>query len=85
MPPIDNRDWLDTNKLRIHLEEHLLKPLLGTPVIPCEYGDGPLAPSESVIPYAEENRKVETLWILLSGLKAFRSNCLDAKKRQAGA
>ncbi len=73
VPPIPDREWLVPEKLRGHLTENLLGPLLGTPAVLCEYGEGALAPSESVLPLAEEDAKVEALWDLLSGLKAFRS------------
>ena len=60
-------------ELRGHLTENLLVPLLGTPAVLCEYGEGALPPSESILPLAEEDAKVEALWGLLSGLKEFRS------------
>ncbi len=83
VPPISDRDWLDADKLREHLTENLLDPLLRTPMVLCEYGEGVLAPSESILPHAEEDEKVEVLWDLLSGLKAFRSR-LPKRKEVAG-
>ena len=83
VPTISNKDWLDTEKLRSHLTEHLLNPLLGTPVILCEYGQCALAPSESIIPYAGEDENVQDLWDLLSGLEEFRSR-LPRRKEIAG-
>jgi|GEM_PF-1209549 len=73
VPPIPDKEWLVRKELRGHLTENLLVPLLGTPAVLCEYGEGALPPSESVLPLAEEDAKVEALWGLLSGLKAFRS------------
>ena len=83
VPPIPDREWLVPEKLRWHLTENLLVPLLGTPAVLCEYGEGALAPSESVLPLAEEDDKVEALWDLLSGLKAFRSR-LPRRREVAG-
>ena len=83
VPPIPDREWLDPVQLRRHLTENLLDPLLSTPAVLCEYVEGALAPSESVLPHAEEDDKVEALWELLSGLKAFRSR-LPRRKEAAG-
>ena len=83
VPPISNRDWLDAEKLREHLTENLLDPLLSTPAVLCEYGEDALAPSESILPHAEEDEKVEALWDLLSSLKEFRSR-LPKRREVAG-
>ena len=83
VPPISDRDWLDADKLREHLTENLLNPLLGTSMVLCEFGEGALAPSESILPHAEEDEKVEALWDLLSRLKAFRTR-LPKRKEVVG-
>ena len=83
VPPIADREWLDADKLREHLTEKLLSPLLGTPFVLCEHGEGALSPSESILPYTEEDEKIEALWDLLSGLKEFRAR-LPRRKEVAG-
>ncbi len=83
MPRILDRDWLVSEKLRRHLIENLLNPLLGTPAVLCEYGEGALPPLKSVLPNAEEDEDVVALWGLLSGLKALRPR-LPRRREVAG-
>ena len=83
VPLISDKDWLNPEKLRIHLIENLLTPLLSTPVVSCQYANGILAPLEAILPYAEEEGDVKTLWDLLSVLKEYRSR-LPRRKEVAG-
>ena len=73
VPPVINKDWYEVPDLKDHLEEQLIGPLRKTPIVVREYGDGPVPPEDSVIPFAEDNDGIDTLWYLLSHLNEFHT------------
>ena len=69
IPPIHSQSWLNEDWLREHLDEHLIEVIRRTPAVLGELGA--IAPKEAIIPYADEDAAVESLWDLLVELKEF--------------
>ena len=70
VPTIREQSWLDPERLRGLLKEQLIERIRQTPAVLCEHGA--IVPQDSILPFAEKEAGVETLWDLLDGLKKFR-------------
>ena len=68
VPPIEKKDWLNDDWLRHAVQGKLIEPIRGTPCVMTDR-DGPLAPKNAVLPYANDEQQVLELRRLLAGVK----------------
>ena len=71
IPPISGQKELDLDWFRECLQKQLIEQIRQTPAVLCEHG-ARTSPKDSILPFAEEDIRVEALWDLLDGLKEFR-------------
>ena len=67
IPPIQQKDWLDSESFKNCLKKKLIDQICQTPVIITENGNIQ-TPKNTDIPFAENDQGVESLWALLKDL-----------------
>ena len=73
IPPIvTGQNWINAERLREHIIEHLVKPVRQNPAVVCQMGTDALSPEDAILPFTEDDSQVQALWDLLSGLKDLR-------------
>ena len=72
IPAISRYDWLDGEQLQQCLESRLVTPIRQTPAVLGEQRDESIAPECAILPIAESEEGVTSLWDLLNDLKDFR-------------
>ncbi len=72
VPDIHEQKWLNPDRLRGLLKKRVIERIRQTLAVLCEQGDTAIAPQDSILPFAEKEAGVETLWDLLDGLEKFR-------------
>ena len=80
IPSIAEQRWLNSAWLNHQLKQ-LVSKIRDTPIVPSE--NGLIPPKDSILPLAKEAVGVETLWDLLSEVKAFRQK-LPRRNETAG-
>ncbi len=82
VPPISDKDWINSEWLKTCIEDNLITKIIDTPIVLNEESN-PIPPNASMLPIASDDINIEYLWKLLSQCQEFRSK-LPRQQEVAG-
>lgn len=72
IPPVRNQAWFNSDSLRTFLSEYFIDAIRQKSVVLCENAQTLSKIEDAIIPYADKDRDVLSLWDLLNEVQDFR-------------